>query len=166
MKRDSFIFYKSFYALIKLLKPKERLKMIEAIFEYGFDNTLPDFNGDETSEAIWQAIFPQLKANQKRYENGLKGKESGVLGGRPKSSPSEQESYEELMAEFCVSDKVKPALWEFIQHCALNNKRLTNSKLETIIIELDKYEDDVTRVELINKAISGGFFDIRRVQVC
>lgn len=86
MKRDSFIVYKSFFALIKLLKPKERLAMYESIFEYGFDGTVPEFE-DETSSAIWQAIFPQLKANQRRYENGLKGKDFGVLGGRPNNTP-------------------------------------------------------------------------------
>ena len=46
--------------------------MYESIFEYGFDGTIPTFK-DDTSKAIWEAVFPQLKANQKRYENGLRG---------------------------------------------------------------------------------------------
>ncbi len=72
MRRESFIVYKSFYGLIKLLKAPQRLAMYEAIFNYGFTGELPEF-GDDTSEAIWEAILPQLKANQKRYENGLRG---------------------------------------------------------------------------------------------
>ncbi|MBQ9355136.1 MAG: hypothetical protein IJT84_05590 [Clostridia bacterium] len=72
MARDSFIVYKSFYGLIKLLKAPQRLAMYEAIFEYGFTGEIPTFT-DEPSSAIWQAILPQLKANQRRYENGLKG---------------------------------------------------------------------------------------------
>ena len=72
MARESFIVYKSFYGLIKLLKAQQRLEMYEAIFEYGFTGAEPTFK-DDTSSAIWQAILPQLKANQRRYENGLKG---------------------------------------------------------------------------------------------
>lgn len=72
MARESFIVYKSFYGLIKLLKAQQRLDMYEAIFEYGFTGAEPEFK-DDTSNAIWQAILPQLKANQRRYENGLKG---------------------------------------------------------------------------------------------
>lgn len=72
MARESFIVYKSFYGLIKLLKAPQKLAMYEAIFEFGFSGKLPQFS-DEPSEAIWEAILPQLRANQKRYENGLKG---------------------------------------------------------------------------------------------
>ncbi len=85
MKRESFIVYKSFYVLIKLLPEKERIKMYEAIFDYGFDESIPNFT-NETSKAIWQSIYPQLNANNRRYENGLKGKEFGKLGGRPKNA--------------------------------------------------------------------------------
>ena len=87
MKRESFIVYKSFFCLIKMLKPKERLKIFEAMFEYGFDSTIPEFD-NETTQAVWEGIYPQLRANQRRYENGLKGKEFGVLGGRPNNNPN------------------------------------------------------------------------------
>ncbi|MEG2687707.1 MAG: DUF6291 domain-containing protein [Clostridia bacterium] len=72
MERESFIVYKSFYALIKLLPIKERLQMYEAIFDYGFTEVEPGFASDAQS-AIWQAIKPQLKANNKRYENSKNG---------------------------------------------------------------------------------------------
>lgn len=72
MQRESFIVYKSFYALMKLLPRAERLKMFEAIFDYGFNGTEPTFK-DETSAAFWETILPQLKANNKRWENGCKG---------------------------------------------------------------------------------------------
>ncbi len=90
MKRDSFIVYKSFYAIIKLLKPRERLKMFEAIFEYGFNETNPNFS-DDVSKAIWDTIIPQLKANQRRYENGLKG---GAPVGNSNAKKNNQDSEE------------------------------------------------------------------------
>lgn len=89
MKRDSFIVYKSFYGLIKLLPDKEKVKMFEAIFDFGFDETIPTFK-DETSKAIWQSIYPQLNANNRRYKNGIKGKEFGKLGGRPKNTDGDK----------------------------------------------------------------------------
>lgn len=206
MNRESFIFYKSFYYLIKLLKPKEQLKMYEAIFNYGFDGVVVTFENPST-QAVWNGIYPQLRANQRRYENGLKGKESGVMGGRPKNNPKgvleitpnktpnvnenenendnvnvfkiskkeskeidfknnntqARESYEEIMEEFGVSSRLKPTLWEFIQHCLANGHVLTNSKLEDIIIELDKSEDESAKITMLKRAISGGYYDVLRL---
>lgn len=90
MARESFIVYKSFYGLIKLLKAQQRLEMYEAIFEYGFTGAEPDFK-DDASSAIWQAILPQLKANQRRYENGLKG---GAPVGNSNARKNNQDSEE------------------------------------------------------------------------
>lgn len=71
--RESFIIYRSFFALIKLLPEKKQVKMFTAIFEYGLDEKEPNFGSEETMIAIWSAIIPQLKANNKRYKNGKKG---------------------------------------------------------------------------------------------
>lgn len=79
--RESFIFYASFGALIELLPSKKRLQIYEAIYHYGAYQKETDFSADAQLNAVWSSILPQLKANQKRYENGKKGAESGVLGG-------------------------------------------------------------------------------------
>lgn len=79
--RESFIFYASFGALIELLPSKKRLQIYEAIYHYGAYQKETDFSADMQLNAVWSSILPQLKANQKRYENGKKGAESGVLGG-------------------------------------------------------------------------------------
>ena len=71
-KRESFIVYKSFYGLFKLLPDTDRLKMFEAVFEYGFNGDIPSFDNC-TAQAIWDAIYPQLRANNARWENGCKG---------------------------------------------------------------------------------------------
>lgn len=81
--RESFIFYSSFGALIELLPSKKRLAIYEAIYHYGALQKEADFSADPQQDAVWRSILPQLKANQKRYENGKKGAESGVLGGAP-----------------------------------------------------------------------------------
>lgn len=84
--RESFIFYTSFGALIELLPSKKRLPIYEAIYHFGAYQKEADFSNDPQQDAVWRSIFPQLKANQKRYENGKKGAESGVLGGAPKGN--------------------------------------------------------------------------------
>ncbi len=88
MKRDSFIVYKSFFALIKLLPTAaQRLKMHESIYKYSLSEIEPKF-ADEDSEAVWSAIMPQLRANNRRYENGLKG-------GAPKGNDNAKKTTED-----------------------------------------------------------------------
>lgn len=87
MERESFIVYKSFYGLIKLLPEADRLRMFESIFEYGFTGIEPEIVGD-TSQAIWAAIRPQLNANYKRWSNGIKG-------GAPKGNQNARKTTED-----------------------------------------------------------------------
>lgn len=83
MKRESFIFYKSFYDSIKELAPKEQAQIYNAIFEYQFENKNPELKN--VCKSIFTLILPQLEANNKRYENGKRG-------GRPKQNQNETET--------------------------------------------------------------------------
>jgi hypothetical protein len=184
MSRESFVVYKSFYHLIKLLKQKDQIKMYEAIFEYGLEGVIPTFD-NPSSEAVWQGIFPQLKANQKRYENGLKGAESGVLGGRPRNNPTvdkeetpnenDEESnqdiknntygiatYDEIVADMEFSKPVELKVKEFIKHCVINGHKLINSDLESILVQLDlQYDTDELKIQALNDAIQFGFYKLK-----
>lgn len=71
MKRDSFIFYKSFYDSIKELDPLDQVQIYDAIFKYQFEGEEIELNG--VCKSIFTLIIPQLEANNKRYMNGLKG---------------------------------------------------------------------------------------------
>lgn len=81
MQRDSFIFYRSFYEAINDLPEKNQLKVYKAICELSLNFEEIDLSG--LSSTIFKLIKPQLEANNKRYKNGLKGKDFGSLGGRP-----------------------------------------------------------------------------------
>lgn len=72
------------------------------------------------------------------------------------------ESYNEIFESFGVSDEVKDSLIEFIKHCQLNGKKVTNDKLKNIIIRLDTsyMQDEVAKSKSIHKAINSGYFDI------
>lgn len=71
MKRESFIFYKSFYDSIKELDPKDQVQIYNAIFNYEFEGKEIKLNG--VAKSIFTLIIPQLEANNKRYINGCKG---------------------------------------------------------------------------------------------
>lgn len=73
--RDSFVFYRSFYEAVTLLRPKERTAVILAICEYALDGIEPELDG--IPRAIFLMAKPNLDANQRRYEAGTKG-------GRPR----------------------------------------------------------------------------------
>ena len=71
MKRDSIIFYRSFYEAIKNLKKNEQLTIYSQIYNYAFDGIEGEIEG--VPAAVWELIKPQITANIRRYENGLKG---------------------------------------------------------------------------------------------
>ena len=85
--RDNFIFYRSFYDGAKVLNNADRLKLYEAIFEYALDNTEPNLKGYPLG--MFNMAKPQLDANNKRYQDGIKGAEHGKKGGRPKKNNHE-----------------------------------------------------------------------------
>lgn len=75
----------------------------------------------------------------------------------------EEETYESIMNDFEVSPSVRPMVWNFIKHCQLNGRTLTNDKLSGILFELDKQRlDDDEKVKTLQAAINGGYFDIKR----
>ena len=79
--RDSFVFYRSFYEAIKLLPKKYQHICFQQLCEYALnDKPLEGLPG--TVEAILKSFKPQVDANNRRYENGLKG-------GRPKGNQTE-----------------------------------------------------------------------------
>jgi hypothetical protein len=81
MKRESFVFYRSFFEVMKTLQPEDQLRLFTGIANYALDQEPPEFEG--VLAGFWMLILPQLSANHKRYENGLKGAEHGIKGGRP-----------------------------------------------------------------------------------
>lgn len=82
MKRDSFIFYRSFFEAIKELPSKNQAEIFFSISNYSLNRVLPDLKG--ISKTVWILILPQLEANNRRFDNGSKG-------GRPNLDLTEQE---------------------------------------------------------------------------
>lgn len=74
--RNSFIFYRSFFETFSKLPREERLDLFEAVCNYALNDEDPgEMSG--IGDAIFTLLKPQLDANTRKYENGLRG-------GRPK----------------------------------------------------------------------------------
>ncbi len=83
IKRESFIFYKSFFEAIKGLPDNERLEMYDGIIKYAINGEKIFLDGFKNQ--LFCLIKPQLDANNKRYKDGKKGGQYGIKGGRPKN---------------------------------------------------------------------------------
>ena len=83
--RDGVVFYRSFWDAIKKLPDQEKLESLTAIIEYGLNEVEPETDG--VAAAMFLMAKPQIDANNKRYQNGMKG-------GRPitKEEPNDNPS--------------------------------------------------------------------------
>jgi len=87
MERNSFVFYSSFFEAIETLPDASYLRLSKAIAKYALYGEEPtNLQGYEKN--IFVLIKPQIDANNKRYEDGKKGKEYGKKGGRPRKNPT------------------------------------------------------------------------------
>lgn len=90
MKRDSFVFYRSFFEAIEKLKKNDKLTVYSHLCRYALGEEVDELDG--VPGAIFDLIKPQIDANFQRYENGTKGGKYGKLGGRPKTPKEPQKN--------------------------------------------------------------------------
>ena len=98
MKKESFVYYRSFWDAIRTRPDNERLTVYDAIFLYAFDGKQSDLQGFESS--IFTLIKPQIDANHRKWENGHKG-------GRPSSNKARHMDYERISEEITSGFKNK-----------------------------------------------------------
>ena len=84
--RDGFIFYESFWNAIQGLPAQTQLLLYNARAGYALCDLEPDFGEDAIAKGFFTLMRPQIDANNRRREAGLRG-------GRPKKS-AEQEPHE------------------------------------------------------------------------
>ena len=71
MKRESFIFYRSFYEATRDLPEDSFRRVMISVMMYGIDGIDSDLEGME--RCLFTLMKPQLDANIKRYVDGKKG---------------------------------------------------------------------------------------------
>ena len=83
------VFYRGWIEAIKKLPEETQKEVFTAIIEYGL-------NGETTqvlepvTEAMLEMVKPQIDLNNTRYENGRKGAEYGIKGGRPQQNKTKK----------------------------------------------------------------------------
>lgn len=108
MKRDSMVFYRSFYEAVKGLSSAERLSCIETIIRYGLDGTEPEDGG--VAAMVLQLVRPVIDHNNERYLNGRKG-------GRPKTKTEPKQNLDETKTEPRPNQdrtKTEPYVYEYV----------------------------------------------------
>ena len=91
IKRDSFIFYRSFYEGIKELPRDIQGEVLTAIMEYGL-NGITTANLKPIARSIFTIVKPQIDSNNARYENGLKGGAPKGSRNNPNGRPKQTEN--------------------------------------------------------------------------
>lgn len=164
MKRESFIFYKSFYESIKELDPLDQVQIYDAIFKYQFEAEEIELKG--ICKSIFTLIIPQLEANNKRYLNGLKG---GAPKGNRNATKKQPKNNLELTKKqpnvndnvndnendnvnVNVNDNGKNDIFDFIQ----NNfgRMLRPAEIE----EITKWDDNEVTRHAIKQAVLNGAY--------
>lgn len=73
IKRESFVFYRSFINMVDNLPEDRQLEMYRTIFNYALDGEECKYEKGTMEYVIWCAVVPQIKANNIRMMNGLRG---------------------------------------------------------------------------------------------
>ena len=164
MKRDSFIFYKSFYEAIKTLDDHSKLQVYDAICEFSLTGKTKELEG--IANTVFILIKPQLEANVKRYQNGTKG-------GRPKTKtkPKDNQNKTKPKAnknvnvnnnknvnkkEYFSDNEINELFYELLEIRKKKKAVNTDRALSTIINKLNK-ETLETQKQMLLNAIEGSW---------
>ena len=110
---------------------------------------------------------PKQPDNDNEYDNDNDYDYDNILESKEESKNKEinnnnihthtRETYDEIFEDFGVEPMLKDTLIEFIRHCQLNKKMVTNEKLKNIIVRLDMaHNDDVYgKIQSVLDHISG-----------
>lgn len=135
-KKESFVFYETFYEQLKDFDDATKLKFYEAIITYGLYNIQPE-GFSVLENAVWKGIEFAINSAKKRRETNI---ENGKKGGRPalkskkyeveykvkEIGTSETESCTEQ--EIYVSNEEIPPL-EIVENFIQNNPKKPSANL-------------------------------------
>lgn len=104
-KRDSFIFYRSFFNATKCLKNDEKAQLFDAICSYALDENFCEING--AAAGMFELIKPQLDANRKRFKNGcIKKQKRSKKEAKYKRTESKSEANDNVNVNVNVNDNL------------------------------------------------------------
>jgi len=125
-KRESLIFYRSFFEAIKELPSDQQWEVYNAMFEYALNFKEIDLTW--IPKVVFTLIKPQLEANRKKYLNGKKAKRK-QNGSKTEAKQQQAESKTEGNVNDNVNKNVK-YIKEY-EDFILKNKNITSVILKT-----------------------------------
>ena len=140
----------------------EQERELETFYKSTLLQKYPDNSEKNPDYSQKNPCYSAKNAPNKIKGNERKGEETEKEESK-KEERAERESYAEIMENFGVAPQVKGSLWEFVRHCQLNGRTITNDKLEKLIVRLDMQygKDEPGKAAALNKAVAKGYFDIK-----
>lgn len=141
MKRESFIFYKSFYEASKYLSKEQKGELFDMICKYGFYGEQPTW--DWLTMWMFLLIQPQINANNKRYKNWCKG-------GAPKGNKNAVKNLEKNTKQLNNQKTTKKQPNDNDNVNENENEKdidvgVSPSPLETALVEFWKYRKKIKK---------------------
>ena len=101
--------------------------------------------------------------------NVFKKEESKLFGNLANEQDSKKTySYDDILNDFGVNDfLLRKSYIEFIRFCSLNGRKVTNDKLERLIVKLDLMygNEDNLKIKALQEAIDKGYFDVKDMRI-
>lgn len=138
------------YNRIAQQRSRAKKKLLQAVNDNVNDKSMTVKGKEEDIEEEIEYIRTNENKNKKLYNNIYNQNRT-------------RESYDQIMDDCELEQEVRPMMSQFIKHCALNGHTLTNDKLSNICITMDfQHLDAAAKIAALQKAISGGYYDIKR----
>tara|TARA_R100000655_G_scaffold110111_1_gene167729 strand:- start:2248 stop:2808 length:561 start_codon:yes stop_codon:yes gene_type:complete len=142
MKRDSFIFYRSFFEASKHLNTEQKSDLFSAICSYSLDNE--EIELDDMCSAMFSLIKPQLEANYKRWQNGCKKKQ---IISKPQAKQKQKRSKTQANVNVNVNDNVNvnENIYRKFAHLQISvndyEKLIKDYSIEQVVEIIDQIEN-------------------------
>lgn len=91
MRKDSFVFYKSFFEAIQNIPKENQLEVYEALCTYSFTGEIPKIDG--IAKAMFILMKPNIDKANARYEASVN---NGKKGGRPRKTETQEKPNQNL----------------------------------------------------------------------
>ncbi len=176
---NGFTFYRNYFKFYKNLSDKDKVRLIDSILFYMFENKEPtNLNG--MLEAIWENLEMPLRTSKTNIKNGRKGgrkkteiksvKETEIKTKtkskvKAKSQANNISIFLFLFSNLNISNlnnknNIYELLKEYLELRIKNKYTLTETVVKRLIKKLNDYgKTDEEKIEIITNAINGTWKD-------
>ncbi len=158
---DSFVFYRSFYEAIKHLDEATKAHCFDMLCEYALNGEVADVD-DKVATALFTAFKPQVDANIKRRESGLRG---GAPKGNSNAKKTTKNNQKQPTVNFSQekNNQKQPNVNDIGYYSNENNQLEKNKNIDIFIKkESEKVDFDIRFRELATPICNGTECEIWR----